>query len=349
MERRALRVLVPRGPAPCPANVQVYGTVEVRAVLFAGLLWCAAPGGAAAQGEPRASDVEAGGERERRAADEEPERRLEWTFPEMHPIEYAVGFGGQVALPIVRWLTDEPNRIRWRESNWLDDGVQGAIGNNAPDTHLWAELLSDITWYSNTAWPFIDAIVVAWLLDGNLHVGWQLFAIAASATALDGFVTLSLIHLTGRHRPYTRYCLERGGSDDECNADNAKSFPSGHTAGSFTGAGLTCSAHLALPLYGGGAHDTAACVSALVLATGTGVFRIVSDKHYVIDVVAGAAIGLAFGWALPWLLHYRLDESEEDVDVPADAERQGAPRSGVMLVPFGDANGALGLGLAGWF
>ena len=267
------------------------------------------------------------------------EPRLEWTFPEMHPVEYFVGFGGQLALPIVKDITDQPNRVRWTGSNFIDDGVQGAIGDNSAGTRFMAEVFSDITWYSNTAWPFIDALVVAWLLDGNPHVAWQMFAIAVSATALDGFVSLALIHLVGRHRPYTRYCLERGGTAEECNSDNAKSFPSGHAAGSFTGAGLTCAAHAALPLYGGGAHDTAACVSALVLAAGTGFFRIMADKHYVLDVVAGAGIGLSFGWLLPWLLHYRYDVGTESAE-----EEQG-----VMLVPFGDERGALGLSAAGWF
>ena len=282
---------------------------------------------------------------EAQSAPEDEDDRLEWTFPEMHPVEYFVGFGGQLALPIVRDITDTPNRVRWTGSNFLDDGVQGAIGDNSTSTRLAAEVLSDVTWYSNTAWPFIDALVVAWLLDGNPHVAWQMFAIAVSATALDGFVSLALIHLVGRHRPRTRYCLERGGTADECDADNAKSFPSGHTAGSFTGAGLTCAAHGALPLYGGGAHDTAACISALVLATGTGIFRVMSDKHYVLDVVAGAGIGLGFGWLLPWLLHYRFDAADTSDAASEAAEGQ----HGVMLVPFGDETGAAGIAAAGWF
>jgi membrane-associated phospholipid phosphatase len=40
------------------------------------------------------------------------------------------------------------------------------------------------------------------------------------------------------------------------------------------------------------------------LATSDGLLRIVGDRHYATDVLAGAAIGFGFGYGMPTLLHY---------------------------------------------
>jgi membrane-associated phospholipid phosphatase len=41
------------------------------------------------------------------------------------------------------------------------------------------------------------------------------------------------------------------------------------------------------------------------VATATALLRIVADKHYLSDVVVGAAVGTASGLLLPLVLHYR--------------------------------------------
>ena len=43
----------------------------------------------------------------------------------------------------------------------------------------------------------------------------------------------------------------------------------------------------------------------LTLATLTGYLREAADKHYLSDVLTGAAVGAAVGWAIPYL-HYRF-------------------------------------------
>src|SRR6185369_8075255 len=82
-------------------------------------------------------------------------------------------------------------------------------------------------------------------------------------------------------------------------------FPSGHAVSAFTAAGLSCVHHAHLPLYGGGLPDALACAAALTVASGVGVVRIMGDRHYVSDVIVGAAIGFLVGFGLPSLLHYR--------------------------------------------
>jgi membrane-associated phospholipid phosphatase len=107
-----------------------------------------------------------------------------------------------------------------------------------------------------------------------------------------------------RERPFkTAYCSENP-SDPDCASGDSSSFLSGHASTAFTGAGLVCAHHGAMPLYGNKIADTGACATALAAATVTGGLRIVADKHYASDVIAGAALGLASGWLMPKLLHY---------------------------------------------
>ncbi len=69
--------------------------------------------------------------------------------------------------------------------------------------------------------------------------------------------------------------------------EDQESFPSGHTAGAFLGAGFSSA------IYGLSSPITAAL---LVLASSVGLSRYVSRKHWPSDIAAGAAIGLAHGF-----------------------------------------------------
>lgn len=68
---------------------------------------------------------------------------------------------------------------------------------------------------------------------------------------------------------------------------NDKSFPSGHTSASFAAAATL---HKRYGWQVG--------IPAHVVATFVGVARVEADKHFVHDVIAGAAIGEAAGWLL---------------------------------------------------
>jgi membrane-associated phospholipid phosphatase len=84
------------------------------------------------------------------------------------------------------------------------------------------------------------------------------------------------------------------------------SFFSGHTSTAFVAASLMCSHHIAMPLYGGGAAEAwVMCLGGFGSAATVGLMRVMSDQHYMSDVLAGAGIGTLFGLGVPWLLHYR--------------------------------------------
>jgi len=72
----------------------------------------------------------------------------------------------------------------------------------------------------------------------------------------------------------------------------------------FTAAGLSCAHHTHLPIYGTRLADALACARDLTLAAADAILRIMGDRHYLTDVLAGGSIGFAFGYGLPVVLHY---------------------------------------------
>jgi membrane-associated phospholipid phosphatase len=153
------------------------------------------------------------------------------------------------------------------------------------------------------AQALVDSLALP-AVDGNFDLTWQLGMMDAQSFAFSALVTTSLYDTVGRARPSYEDCKSGKSVDPLCGSGELASFPSGHTSAAMTGAGLICAHHGALPLYGGGAWDVAACVEGLTVATGVGVLRMMADRHYASDVLTGGAIGFFAGYALPSLLHY---------------------------------------------
>lgn len=116
-------------------------------------------------------------------------------------------------------------------------------------------------------------------LHKDYREGWQdRLLLAGTGTAIMGLIVKSLKYAVLEPRP---------------DGSNNYSFPSGHTAATFTGAEL-----IRLE-YGGGLGAVAYTV-----AIATGVLRMYNEKHWCNDVLAGAGIGIfsahAAYWLLPW-------------------------------------------------
>ena len=102
--------------------------------------------------------------------------------------------------------------------------------------------------------------------------------------------------LISRDRPYTYFGPVPSGEEN----DYFNSFPSGHTAFAFLGAGFLSSTFLfdhpdskwKIPVIAG----------SYTLAAAVGVMRVLSGSHFVTDVLVGAAIGSLYGWIVP-ILH----------------------------------------------
>jgi membrane-associated phospholipid phosphatase len=119
------------------------------------------------------------------------------------------------------------------------------------------------------------------------------------------FIHSIISDVAGRERPFGRLCVGDKQDSPECKASGRyRSFFSGHTSMSFTGASLVCNTHMHVPIYRQ-PGDTIACAAALGAAATVGTMRIVADKHYATDVLLGATTGMIMGFAMPWVFHYR--------------------------------------------
>ncbi|MEA2464435.1 MAG: hypothetical protein QOJ98_2182 [Acidobacteriota bacterium] len=110
---------------------------------------------------------------------------------------------------------------------------------------------------------------------------WIAYAIAMAIAGLAAGVLAQLIkHLVGRARPElwlgpTHYA-----------PGSSTSFPSGHTVGAFALAGVLIFGSRNLPLR----------VTALVLACGIALSRVLAFRHWTSDITASAVVGLVSAW-----------------------------------------------------
>ncbi len=104
------------------------------------------------------------------------------------------------------------------------------------------------------------------------------------------------------------------------------SFPSGHTATAFAGAEFLWQEYKDVSIWYG--------ISGYLVATGTGIFRIYNDKHWLTDVAMGAGIGILSTKIAYWIFPYidnHIFKSKKNI------------RS-AMVAPFYNGN-QMGLGM----
>ena len=102
--------------------------------------------------------------------------------------------------------------------------------------------------------------------------------IASTSYLIMGISVNSLKKITHEERP---------------DGSGFNSFPSGHTATAFMGAELLYQEYKEKSIWYG--------ISGYVVATGTGVFRMYNNRHWLTDVVAGAGIGILSTKMAYWL------------------------------------------------
>lgn len=208
------------------------------------------------------------------------------------------------------FVLDPPKTALWKGGILFDEDVQRVVRTNSNSRQRTVSLVADVVDYSLVAYPFIvDAAVTTWWRDHNRDVAQQLILINSESFGVTAAINALSTHLARRRRPKGNVCDPDSPYDPHC----VKSFVSGHAANAFTAAGLICAQHQALPLYGGGAADTAACATSLLAATAVSFSRIVSNDHYTTDVVAGAAVGLFSGYLMPNLLHFHFTKMSAPV------------------------------------
>jgi membrane-associated phospholipid phosphatase len=210
-----------------------------------------------------------------------------------------------VELPVaatlgVTYLTMEGFRssLGPKHCRWCEPSLNGfdAVGRDTRwGTSGAADTLSSVFAFGLT--PIVTEGLVTW--DAYREGGWRRAAednlVIVEAAITSVMLVLGVKYATARQRPYVRE-LPAGtatGGDDNL------SFPGGHTALAFS---LATASGMVATLRGY-RHAPYVWAAGLALAAFTGYLRMAADKHYLTDVLTGAAIGSAVGWSVPYLHH----------------------------------------------
>jgi membrane-associated phospholipid phosphatase len=222
---------------------------------------------------------------------------------------------------------------RWQGGLLFDDGVRRGLMLDAVGARETAADYSDAFLIGLFAAPVLDAVLSAWIANGDLELAGRLMLIDLQAHALAQGLTALFKHTVLRERPMTRGCREdpqRAMDDPRCGGDHhaePASFFSGHTSAAFTSAALICLHHTELGLLGR-EGAAAMCATGMALASTVGVLRILADRHYATDVIVGAGVGVLSGWLVPWLLHYDVADPVSGTSMTVapmvDGDRLGA-------------------------
>ena len=241
----------------------------------------------------------------RRASAEE--HRLVWReeWPKFRASEYAYTASAWGSYAVVELWAPPIRQPRWQRPLPGDVTMRRWTVASTRRGREQAGLWSDVFWIGTQVQVWLDSAAVPLLLDDfNVEVAAQLTLLNLEAMGPTALVSRLLHRTVGRERPGKIGCRKDMQWEATCGLPDAASFPSGHTSASFVAAGLACAHHQHLGLYGHPAADGALCAAMLLASSANGALRLVADRHWLSDVVAGAAIGLALGYGLPTLLHY---------------------------------------------
>ena len=172
-------------------------------------------------------------------------------------------------------------------------------------SHLWGVDRSFVGETRNAVARISDATQLAALVGGGVllvhshdadpaRARWEDLAVYAQALSVNSALTAWSKVLFQRPRPprYTPNAANYAGVDE------GLSFPSGHTAMTFTAAAAYTS--MLSRRHQAGSHKAGIALM-FAVATATGVLRVAAHRHFPTDVVAGAALGTAVGWIVPQL------------------------------------------------
>jgi membrane-associated phospholipid phosphatase len=208
------------------------------------------------------------------------------------------------------WVTSQglrahlvPAHCRWCDRDDLGNDTLNRVDRSGRRLrwrrHELADTLSNMTAFVGAPVTAAGGSALAASHDGRSHdVGPDMLLIAESgvlAADLNQLVKFVAV----RERPYAH---ARGLADPAARApsvDDDLSFYSGHTTEAVS---LAVAAGTVSSLRG---YRLAPLVwaSSLPLALVTGYLRIGADRHYVTDVLVGAATGAAVGFLVPYAIH----------------------------------------------
>jgi len=241
-------------------------------------------------------------------AGERPDLSSGWPdgWERIGPEEGAAVGGLATASILLMVFLNAPDQPRWNSAILFDEGARDVLRASSPGGRSRAGTISDLA-YLLAAYPVVvDAGLLTWLGHGKADAALQLALIDVEAMAITTLLTTAMQRSTGRARPFVRTCGSSSPEADCSASANTRNtaFFSGHTSIAFTAASTLCVQHSRLSLYG--SADAAVCPVALGGAPTTSILRVVADRHWASDVIAGALVGSAVG-ALVSSVHLQLD------------------------------------------
>ncbi len=154
------------------------------------------------------------------------------------------------------------------------------------------EKLSDLTVGLAVAMPIV------FTFTPNQSYAQRVTVTSLQTLAFTGFWQIAAKHLVKRPRPYNQECAVNGDYERDCQRDDSqRSFFSGHSAMSFTSAGLVCYFQNEF------LNSPQLCAPSILLASTVATLRVMADKHYFSDVLIGGILGWTSGFYLPNFLH----------------------------------------------
>jgi membrane-associated phospholipid phosphatase len=248
-----------------------------------------------------------------RAADPD---RVEWSpeWPRFRLVEALDTVALGAAAIALATTSKAPTHASWTGGVLFDSAIRDALRSQSASGQQRAADVSQWLYLGGVIVPnIIDLWVVALGVHQNPEVAAQMTLINMQSFGLAGVLSLGAEFNVGRARPYVGGCRADGTVRDPSGhilpgacaaAETYQSFYSGHAAATATMAGLTCAHHQHLPLYGGGVADLAPCLVTIGVSIGTGLTRIMADRHWSSDVIVGWSVGALSGYVLPSVLHY---------------------------------------------
>ncbi len=237
--------------------------------------------------------------------------QLEWRWPKFSFGQYALTVG-QALLAVGSQAI--PGGPRWTEPNDFDDAFREAVRLRDYEGYLYARDASDVGLVLLLNQQLVDTLFATWWFHDKGSTAWQMAMIDLQTLSFSASLNQLVSGIVGRERPYARVVCDGGRESDttDCKGNNRyRSFFSGHATAAFTLATLTCVHHANVPIYGGGPGEAIPCVAGMAVASGVGLLRVMSDQHYLSDVLVGMGFGIASGVAVPYLFHYGQEPVKE--------------------------------------
>jgi membrane-associated phospholipid phosphatase len=186
------------------------------------------------------------------------------------------------------WQADlAPDACRVCAPGALDDAVRGARWDDADA----ANTLSNVTGFALT--PALAIGWEVWEAQDAREAATDLGLVAEAAVVAASANQLTKL-LVGRERPFVHALSPAEKPHTADPSDNNLSFYSGHTTLGFA----IASAEGTIASRRGRQRAPYVWASGLTLAAVTGYLRIAADKHYLTDVLAGAAFGTGIGYGV---------------------------------------------------